>query len=96
MPETPEIPGEEKGQPLSRVHTDASGLAWTVWEITPGPLPPKLRRLLGTEVGVGGALLFVSESNEWRELTPAPADWIRLEDSEIEAYRVRARVVRAD
>ena len=96
MPESPEIPGGEKGQPLSRVHTDATGLAWTVWEITPGPLPPKLKRLLGREAGVRGALLFVSESNEWRELTPVPADWTRLEDSEIEEFRVRARVVRAD
>lgn len=96
MPESPEIPGEEKGQPRSRVHTDATGHSWTVWEITPGPLPPKLRRLLGREVGVGGALLFVSESNEWRELAPVPADWTRLKDSELEVYRARARVVRAD
>ena len=96
MPEPPELPGEEKGQPRSRVHTDATGRAWTVWEITPGPLPPKLERLLGREVGAGGALLFVSESNEWRELTPVPAGWIRLKDTELEVYRARARVVRAD
>ena len=95
MPDRPDIPGAANGQPLSRIFTDATGVAWTVWEITPGPLPPKLRRVLGTEVGAGGMLLFISESNEWRELNPVPPDWLQLDHAELEGYRVRARLVRA-
>ncbi len=96
MHEHPEIPGLPNDQPISRVLTDATGVSWTVWEITPGSLPPKLRRLLGRDVEQGGVLLFVSESNEWRSLAPVPADWATLDESELEACRVRARRLSAD
>jgi hypothetical protein len=96
MHEEPEIPGPPNGQPISRVLTDATGVGWTVWEIGPGSLPPNLRRLLGKDAERGGVLLFVSEANEWRSLTPVPADWAKLDESELEACRVRARRLSAD
>lgn len=96
MREEPDIPGPANGQRISRVLTDATGVGWTVWEITPGSLPPKLSRLLGADVGAGGLLLFVSESNEWRALIPVPPDWEALDESELEACRVRAQRLRAD
>ncbi len=82
-------------QPLSRAFTDAAGMTWTVWEITPGPLPPNLERLLGTEGRTGGSLVFVSDVNEWRALAPAPSGWGNLAEAELAAACARARRVRA-
>lgn len=96
MADRPDIPGLPDGHSaISRALTDSLGVDWTVWEISPGQLPPKLRRLLGAEVEAKGALLFVSESNEWRALVPAPANWLDLDESALEGCRARAPVVRA-
>ena len=95
MPDWPDIPGPpDAHSPISRVVTDKAGSSWTVWEISPGQLPSKLRQLLGSDVEARGALLFVSETNEWRVLSPPPVKWLNSEEAELEGWLVRARVVR--
>ena len=96
MPDTSDLPGAPDGQAASRTFTDRIGAEWTVWGIDAGPLPPKLRRLLGPSVEAKGALVFVSDSNQWRALTPAPADWMMVDESGLESYQVCARLMRAD
>ena len=96
MPDTSGLPDVPDGQAASRTFTDRIGGEWTVWGIDAGPLPPKLRRLLGPSVEAKGTLLFVSDSNQWRALTPAPTDWMMVDESELECYHVRARLMRAD
>jgi hypothetical protein len=93
MPEEPRSPDDRRGLPPSLMFTDASGVSWAVWELTPGPLPPKLRRLLGGDSPPGGALLFASEANEWRALVPAPHGWTSFGDAQLETCLVRARRV---
>ena len=62
-----------------------------VWELTPGSLPPQLRRLLGGDAPPGGALLFASDANEWRALVPAPPGWTAFGDKELQACLAWAR-----
>src|SRR3712207_3679057 len=83
----------EPNQSLPRQFTDSVGITWTVREITPGPLPPKLRRLLGKERREGGWLLFLSETKEKRRLAPVPEAWAALSAPELEAWCMRARRV---
>jgi hypothetical protein len=83
-PATPQIP---------RAFTDSLGVAWTVREITPGPMPPKLREMLGDERRRGGWLLFMSEGGEKRRLAPVPRGWAGLSVRELEDFCIRARPV---
>jgi hypothetical protein len=68
-------------------------MTWTVREITPGPLPPKLRELLGHERRGGGWLLFLSQGGDKRRLAPVPTGWASLSQGELEALCMRARAV---
>ena len=95
MPDTSDFAGARDIQ-ASRTFTDSIGAEWTVWGIGAGSLPPKLRRLLGPSVEAKGTLLFVSDSTQWRALTPAPADWMMVDESKLESYNVYARPMRAD
>lgn len=78
---------------LPREFTDSVGMAWTVREIIPGPMPPKLGALLGGERRRGGWLLFVSAEGERRRLSPVPIDWGGLTDVDLEKHCLRARRV---
>jgi len=78
---------------LPREFTDSVGATWTVREITPGPMPPKLSELLGDERRKGGWLLFLSSTGEKRRLAPVPVSWAGLSDRELEGYCMRARRV---
>ena len=80
-------------QPLPRAFTDSVGMSWTVREITPGPMPPKLSALLREDRRRGGWLLFISATSEKRRLTPVPSSWASLSDAELEAACMRARRV---
>jgi hypothetical protein len=85
--------GYSAGHPLPRVFTDSVGATWTVREITPGPMPEKLSQLLREERRSGGWLLFISETDEKRRLSPVPQGWASLTDAELEAWCMRARRV---
>jgi hypothetical protein len=76
---------------LPREFTDSVGMTWTVREITPGPMPPKLSALLGGDRRRGGWLLFLSASGEKRRLGPVPIDWAALSDGDLEGHCRRAR-----
>ena len=78
---------------LPREFTDSVGVTWTVREITPGLMPPKLGALLGGDRRRGGWLLFLSDAGEKRRLTPVPIDWGGLTDNELEGHCRRARRV---
>jgi hypothetical protein len=78
---------------LPREFTDSVGVTWTVREITPGPMPPKLSEFLGGDRRRGGWLLFMSASGEKRRLAPIPADWAGLADDDLEGWCRRARRV---
>jgi hypothetical protein len=78
-------------QPLPRTFTDSVGGTWTVREITPGPMPEKLSQLLREDRRRGGWLLFMSEANEKRRLSPVPHGWASLSDTELETLCMRAR-----
>jgi hypothetical protein len=80
-------------QPQPREFADSLGVTWTVREITPGPMPPKLRQLLGDDRRLGGWLLFISGKGERRRLTPVPAGWASLSDIELETCCTRAQRV---
>ena len=96
MPDSSDLTRPPGSHAASRIFTDRIGTEWTVWGIGAGPLPPKLRRLLGPSVEANGTLLFVSDSNQWRALTPAPADWMMVDESKLESYHVYARPMSAD
>jgi hypothetical protein len=81
------------GQPLPRAFTDSLGASWTVREITPGPMPPKLSQLLREDRRSGGWLLFLSASGEKRRLAPVPPGWAGLTDEDMETLCMRARHV---
>jgi hypothetical protein len=91
MPDVTEAP-----QPLPRAFIDSVGMSWTVREITPGPMPPKLSALLREDRRRGGWLLFMSEKNEKRRLIPVPPSWASLSDADLEALCMRARRVPPD
>jgi hypothetical protein len=78
---------------LPRAFTDSVGVTWTVREITPGPMPPKLREMLGQERRRGGWLLFLSDGGEKRRLAPVPKDWLGLSPRELEDLCIQARRV---
>ena len=78
---------------LPREFTDSIGMTWTVREITPGPMPPKLGALLGGDRRRGGWLLFLSTEGEKRRLGPVPIGWAGLTDEELEGHCRRARRV---
>jgi hypothetical protein len=78
---------------LPREFTDSLGTTWTVREIHPGPLPPKLGELLGRDRRQGGWLLFLSAAGEKRRLTPIPSEWQSLSDADLESHCKRARRV---
>jgi hypothetical protein len=78
---------------LPREFTDSVGMTWTVREITPGPMPPKLHALLGGDRRSGGWLLFLSAAGEKRRLGPIPIDWAALSDDELESHCRRSRRV---
>jgi hypothetical protein len=76
-----------------REFTDSGGITWTVREIMPGPMPPKLGALLGGDRRRGGWLLFLSPEGEKRRLSPVPIDWASLTDADLERHCRRARHV---
>jgi hypothetical protein len=78
---------------VPRAFTDCLGATWSVREITPGPMPPKLRQMLGSERRAGGWLLFLSDSGAKRRLAPVPKGWAGLSDAELEVLCLRARRV---
>jgi hypothetical protein len=77
----------------AREFIDAVGTTWTVREIKPGPMPPKLLSMLGGERRRGGWLLFLSSEGEKRRLAPIPANWAGLPRFEIERWCMRAKQV---
>ena len=79
--------------PTPRAFTDSRGVTWNVREITPGPMPPNLERMLGAERRRGGWLLFMAQGGEKRRLTPVPEGWAGLSDADLEACCLRARQV---
>jgi hypothetical protein len=81
------------GHSLPRAFTDSMGMSWTVREITPGPMPPKLSQVLGEDRRRGGWLLFLSDAGEKRRLSPVPDGWATLKDSGLEALCMRGRRV---
>jgi len=85
--------GSPANPPLPRTFEDSLGATWTVREIAPGPMPPKLRQLLGEERRYGGWLLFLSDSGEKRRLAPVPSGWATVSQGELEALCMRARRV---
>src|SRR5688572_27657218 len=85
--------GTPPGQPLPREFTDSLGATWSVREIHPGPMPPKLSQMLGEDRRRTGWLLFMSEKGEKRRLAPVPSGWAGLSQEELEAYCKRARRV---
>jgi hypothetical protein len=93
MPDAAESRPTPPDQPLPRTFTDSVGGTWTVREITPGPMPEKLSQLLREDRRRGGWLLFMSEANEKRRLSPVPHGWAGLSDTELEALCMRARRV---
>jgi hypothetical protein len=76
---------------LPREFTDSVGTTWTVREIAPGPMPPKLEQLLGEDRRRGGWLLFLSDKGEKRRLAPVPDGWAGLSNADLEAWCMRAR-----
>ena len=88
---TPDVSVPNQGLP--REFTDSVGVTWTVREITPGPMPPKLLAMLGEDRRQGGWLLFLSADGERRRLSPVPAAWAELPDFELERWCMRARRV---
>lgn len=78
---------------LPREFTDSVGTTWSVREIAPGPMPPKLEQLLGEDRRRGGWLLFLSERGEKRRLAPVPEAWAGLSAAELEGWCRRARRV---
>jgi hypothetical protein len=80
-------------QPLPRAFTDSVGAAWTVREITPGPMPQKLSQLLGEDRRRGGWLLFISAEGDKRRLAPIPDGWAGLSAEDLEGHCKRARRV---
>jgi hypothetical protein len=86
-------PVDDTSQPLPRAFTDSLGATWTVREIKPGPMPPKLSQLLGEDRRRGGWLLFVSEQGEKRRLAPVPDAWAALSPQDLEGHCMRARRV---
>jgi hypothetical protein len=93
MPDAAESRQPSTDQPLPRAFTDSFGVAWTVREITPGPMPEKLSQLLGEDRRRGGWLLFMSERGEKRRLVPVPQGWAGLTDADLEACCIRGRRV---
>jgi hypothetical protein len=87
------VSGARMDPSLPRAFTDSRGLAWTIREITPGPMPPKLSQLLREDRRQGGWLLFMSEKGEKRRLAPVPEGWASLTDRELEVLCMRARAV---
>ncbi len=77
--------------PLLREYTDSLGVTWTVREITPGPMSPKLEQALGADRRKGGWLLFLADTGEKRRLSPVPAGWAGFSRDELEASWRRAR-----
>ena len=66
---------------------------WTVREIIPGPMPPKMSEMLGGDRRRGGWLLFLSAAGEKRRLGPVPVGWAGLSDGDLESHCRRARHV---
>lgn len=85
--------GTSPDLPLPREFTDTVGVTWSVREITPGPMPPKLGQMLGEDRRRGGWLLFISEQGDKRRLAPVPPGWAGLSDVDLEAWCKRARRV---
>ena len=93
MPDAAESNQAPTDQPLPRTFTDSVGGTWTVREIKPGPMPEKLSQLLREDRRRGGWLLFMTEANEKRRLSPVPHGWASLSDADLEALCMRARRV---
>jgi len=74
----------DSGGPLT--FTDSLGVTWTVREITPAPMPPKLLKMLGDDRRRGGWLLFWSAEGEKRRLSPVPQNWSSLSRFELERW----------
>jgi hypothetical protein len=79
-----------EGGPLPREFTDAAGVRWTVREITPGPMPPKLSAFLGEDRRRGDWLLFLAENGEKRRLAPVPHGWTGMGEAELAELCTRA------
>jgi hypothetical protein len=77
----------------ARSFTDSVGVAWSVREIIPSPLPPKLRQMLGEDRRSGGWLLFLSGDGEKRRLSPVPRGWANVSEFELERWCMRAACV---
>ena len=91
MPEANDAPADLESGPLT--FTDSAGVTWDVRRITPGPLPPKLLRLLREDRRVGGWLLFLSRHGEKRRLSPVPSEWPSVSPDQLEAWCARAKRV---
>lgn len=75
----------------SREFTDATGVSWTVWEVQPQQLPPKLAKLTGTaEERRRPWLTFAAASGEKRRLVPIPDKWLTCSEFELERWCMRA------
>ena len=85
--------GAHQNESLPREFTDSVGTTWTVREIAPGPMPPKLEQLLGEDRRRGGWLLFLSAMGERRRLAPVPEGWAALSNVDLEGWCMRARRV---
>jgi hypothetical protein len=89
MSDTSQTPAGRADGPLT--FTDSLGVAWDVRRITPGPMPPKLLRLLREDRRAGGWLLFLSHRGEKRRLSPVPPEWPDASHAELEAWCARAK-----
>ena len=85
--------GTQGDQSLPREFVDSIGTTWSVREIAPGPMPPKLEHLLGEDRRRGGWLLFLSATGEKRRLAPVPDGWAALSGADLEGWCMRARRV---
>ena len=73
-----------------RTITDVVGVTWTIREIAPSPMPPKLFKMLGEDRRGGGWLLFLSDDGDKRRLSPVPSGWLTLPGFELERWCMRA------
>lgn len=91
MSDTSQAPAGRDDGPVT--FTDSVGVVWDVRRITPGPMPPKLLRLLREDRRAGGWLLFLSRGGEKRRLSPVPPDWPDASLAQLEAWCARAKRV---
>lgn len=69
---------------------DSSGIRWTVWEIAYPAFSERLLSLFPHPERRSGWLLFESQSEERRRLSPVPAEWRGFSDGQLAELCARA------